>query len=57
MWILIVINVVYGGQSVTTREFYNPKSCAEALEFIKTNSRISSYVNGICIKNSRLWTE
>jgi hypothetical protein len=41
LYVLIVISLVNGGQTVTMQEFTSKENCMIALNAIKTNSRFS----------------
>lgn len=55
MYILIIINMVYGGAITTTQEFADKQSCEAAVLVItdKTNSRSRGPIGLVCIPKSK----
>jgi hypothetical protein len=57
LYVLIVISVVYGGQTVAMQEFTSEKNCMVAidavkstLDAVKSNGRWATFVYATCVQ-------
>jgi hypothetical protein len=50
LYVLIVISVVYGGQTVAMQEFTSEKNCMIALDAVKSNGRWATFVYATCVQ-------
>jgi hypothetical protein len=50
LYVLIIISVINGGQTVTTQEFTSEKNCMIALDAVKSNSRWATIAHVTCVQ-------